>query len=814
MSSRNEHGPSGRRFRMRDEQLRERVVQQYVRKWQLDNIAEETLRAVFAQCEFRFDAGGKYSFKLPGKIALNQQIRIAGPLKGVARDYRERVIRQLERIANVGGRIGQMVRGSLSNPLVFLAGKSPFDGYLTVCRNSGIHWGILRALQHLRDVITVTEETFFTDPTKVSMNWRLHRDRITPAMVRHVEKCLRPLDAQALHSPGCNRWLAGIQRFFEEVKAGTFRLADRPEVERLPGAGSSAAEGHEGQVGPSSPPQPAEAAEGLPGFQDGLRTLREHLLPHYLDLSPEDFAVLCRSDREAADFARRLGGAIERFAVRCLHVARREFLDGCGSTPTTDEAAEIGHCLRPLTEQAAKFCGWLDQELPQGENTVGRRLVELAESSLISGLFYLFLQTRFGQIFRELRDDGRRGAQRRVAANSPVPHCQDTLQRVEVALKQHKLELAAKAQHAETAAKLGVTTCCEDAVSGLIHLIRFAASLDSQEGKQPSIAAGKLAHRFLSAEAVCAVTADCPVDGMALVAHEPGAIPAVWCQFYRRAAEPGTAFDEVKVCRFSRRGGVALSPRIAIPASVLFGDDSDLAHLAEFLGGEANRHLAQWRQFAKTAGVRECLPFLENHGAQAARIEIRGGGSGDCVMSALPTAALAATGEFAESVALPRAIEQAAGESPTKEALLRALAAHWAEKGVAAADYSLCVLPERVSDERSEGAGADDERKWRRRVRRFLSQKNRWPLEEAEQILNALGIVIESKSDGAPHGKVRFNDRRHTLSSKLLKDGQVYSNYLHEWISSLGQERALAELLDQKDPRLASYMRRADAGEV
>ena len=97
-------------------------------------------------------------------------------------------------------------------------------------------------------------------------------------------------------------------------------------------------------------------------------------------------------------------------------------------------------------------------------------------------------------------------------------------------------------------------------------------------------------------------------------------------------------------------------------------------------------------------------------------------------------------------------------------------------------------------------------------MRCFLNQKNRWPLEDAEQILKALGIIIESKSDGAPHGKVRFNDRRHTLSSKLLKDGQVYSNYLHEWISTLGQERARRSPLDQKDPRIAQYIRKSDAG--
>jgi hypothetical protein len=102
---------------------------------------------------------------------------------------------------------------------------------------------------------------------------------------------------------------------------------------------------------------------------------------------------------------------------------------------------------------------------------------------------------------------------------------------------------------------------------------------------------------------------------------------------------------------------------------------------------------------------------------------------------------------------------------------------------------------------------------WQRRVRRFLNQKARWPLKEAEEILKVLGIVIEPKEDGAPHGKVRLGDRHHTLSSKLLKDGQVFATYLYEWICTLGQERRLADLLRRKDRRLASYMRKGDAGE-
>ena len=203
-------------------------------------------------------------------------------------------------------------------------------------------------------------------------------------------------------------------------------------------------------------------------------------------------------------------------------------------------------------------------------------------------------------------------------------------------------------------------------------------------------------------------------------------------------------------------------------------------------------------------------------------MRIRGGNAcDDMTLIALPAAAMAMSDDFAQKVTLADAIEQAAKESPPREALLRAVEAYWREQGTDPADYSLCVLVEPAGEEAAQEAEEDLQRgtrgtrlcvAGRRRVRRFLNQKNRWPLEEAEQILKALGIVIESKSEGAPHGKVRYNQRHHTLSSKLLKDGQVYARYLHEWIATLGRESTLAELLEQKDPRLAPYMRKADAG--
>ena len=66
-------------------------------------------------------------------------MRIAKPLRQAPQNGREHVMRQLEGIAGVGRGFAEMVRVSLSNPLVILPRKSPFDRYLAVCRNSGMH---------------------------------------------------------------------------------------------------------------------------------------------------------------------------------------------------------------------------------------------------------------------------------------------------------------------------------------------------------------------------------------------------------------------------------------------------------------------------------------------------------------------------------------------------------------------------------------------------------------------------------------------------------------------------------------------------
>ena len=810
----------------RGEIQREHLVQMTARKWQLDAIAEKVLREVLAQCSIRDESTGKFHVEFPHQLALDQQVRIAKPLRETPQEGRKHVLRQLEGIAGVGTGLAKMVRVSLANPLVALAGKSPFDRYLAVCRNSGMHWGIVRALQHLRDAITVTEERFFTNPAKRKINWRLHLEQISPAMLKRVEECLRGVDARAIHEPACNRWINGIQGFFDTVKGGTFHLPTHPAAVRLPSTSAPPAAGGEAAAVPACVPSPPPAegpdnvAEELRGYRAGLRALRKHLSPQYLDLAPDDFAALCRFDQDARDFAQGLGRAIEQFSVHCLGAVRQKFIEGCaarapgnGASPE-DCGVELGKCVRQLAEEAASFRSWLEAELPQGENSVGGRLLALVESSLVSGLFLLLLQQRFAELFRDTRDadcdDSRRRAEAKAAASRRLA----IVQEIEASLAQQRSTLPALAEKAESPAiALDVAKCCEAALAGVVSLLVLAARGERWDVPESSRAMGKLAHRFLSAESSCVEAQNGPRDYMELVDFEPGVFPPVRCWYFQRGEENKAVHEQAQACRFSRRGGVALSPDIAVPVSVLFGEESRLARVADFLGAEADRHLAGWRDLARASGIRQCLPYVENHGAQLARIQIRDGGSGGHVtLLALPTAAMAMSDDFAENIAVPQAIEQSREGSPSKESLLRAVDAYWREKGIAPGDYSLCVLGTHPLAVEQDAAEAEDDLRWRRRVRRFLNQKARWPLEQAEEILKALGIVIGPKEDGAPHGKVRLGDRHHTLSSKLLKDGQVYATYLYEWIHTLGQERLLADLLGRKDPRLAPYMRKADGG--
>jgi hypothetical protein len=855
--------------------LREQIVETYARRCKLNALAVEVLRLIVADCAVRGDLGGKFSLQLPSQVTLEQQIRIARPLWKFLCRRREQAILQLERIPGVGITMARIARHSLANPMVMLSGKSPLDGYLRVCRESAMHWGIVRALEHLRDALVVTREAYFTDPDKHSVGWRLNVSQITPAMLHRVERCLRDVDPRAIREPDCNRWLKGLQEFFEQVKAGTFQLPARsgPTQPALAGKAPETADPQS-----AAPSLRVAKLDDVPrqsrALYEGLRELRERLLPQHLERRPEDFAALCRSEPGVWDFAQRLGAAIERFSVRCLTALRQKFLEDCGadqpigtigrymapaSGPSTteggglaggdvspaDAAAEVAKCVPRLAEEAALLRSWLERELPQEENSLGRRTLTLVENSLVSGLFVLFLRHGFAEFFHDAGDE-EGGDPRRAEGKGLATRRAAIVFAIEASLERQQSTVAAAGGKGESSAiALDVVKCCEAALAAVAPLFvlagrggvltqrvgvagRLAGGDARRDEEESPVAGGKIYQRFLSAEAHCADAPAGALDHTEFVEYEPGVFPPLQCRYFPGEEAPGTRLRvegpgrvppkavglpvAAQVCRFWRKGGVAFSPDIAVPVAVLFGEESRMARTADFLAAAANRHLAHGRQLAGSMGFRQCLPYLENQAAQWARIQLRQG-TGGVTLLALPTAAMAMSDDFAENFTLANAIQKAQAQSPAREVLLRAVDAFWRAKGIAPDDYSLCVLQPLTPVEGPDEAEADDQRLWQRRVRRFLNQKARWPLKEAEEILNALGIVIEPKADGAPHGKVRLGDRHHTLSSKLLKDGQVFATYLWEWIRTLGQERLLADLLRQNDPRLAPYMRKADAAE-
>jgi hypothetical protein len=572
-------------------------------------------------------------------------------------------MQQLERLGNAGPRMAQTVRAALSNPGVAMEGSAPFDGYLAVCRNSDMHWGVVRAVQHLRDVITVSYERYFTDRNKFFIQWKLRLDKITPMMLKLVEKCLQDVDGGVLEAHASNRWLGGIHGTLVQIKAGAFQIPTRPEAGRIPSQPDPPS--LRGQA--EAPTGPAAAATvDLEQDPRGLRALRQQLLPQYLDLAPEDFAALCRMDQEARDFAQGMGAAIERFSIHCLSAARQKYLKcWTARTPAADPPAEeiaieTGKCVLRLAEEAASFRDELQRELPQAEDSIGRRLMLLAESSLIAGLFFLFLQQRFAGLF-SADDDNGDDSRRRGEAQSRAARRMEIVRGIEASLNDPRSAFPALARNGELpSAVLDAVKYCADAMAALVPLLALPIPSKKQGAEESSSSIGKIAQRFLSAECIHGDGPNALSDYLELVEHEPGMFPPLRCRHVQLAAGHGAAREEVQVCRFSRMGGVALSPDIAIPVPVLFGEESRMARVAAFFDSEAKRHVAQWRRLTRDRRVRKCLPYFENHGAPLARIHIRGGDSAAHVtLLALPTAALPMSGDFSGSVTMPEALEQA-----------------------------------------------------------------------------------------------------------------------------------------------------------
>ena len=238
-----------------------------------------------------------------------------------------------------------------------------------------------------------------------------------------------------------------------------------------------------------------------------------------------------------------------------------------------------------------------------------------------------------------------------------------------------------------------------------------------------------------------------------------------------------------------------------------------MARTADFLAAAADRHLAHWRQLAGSMGLRQCRPYLESQASQLARIQVRGTVPADVDAAGPAGGRHGDERRFRGKFHLEQAIRQAQEQSPAREVLLCAVEAPGAGRASSPDDYSLCVLPRPASVEEpdkkrrrtggpgGEGSGVSSTRRPAGRSKRRRRSSMPWASSSSPR---RTGLRTEKSDCG---------DRHHTLSSKLLKDGQVYATYLYEWIRTLGQERLLADLLEQNDPRLAPYMRKADAGE-
>jgi hypothetical protein len=801
-----------------DGDRREQVIRAILRADKFDRITEEVLRELIAISSIRSRPVDKLIVQLPDKITQEQAMKLAKPLRRFTPEGRQRVIDELKRVPSVGLRMAELVRLAVTNPLDFLAGKSPIEAYLALCERSGMHPAIVRALHHLRDAISVTTTKCPPDGS-INYSWTLVLERITREMFERVQACLGEVDIDALHTPQCDRWLAGIQ-FFDQVKTGRVQIIPRIALPpaSLPGATDGpilVAAGAEEIAAVAQPPLPAEASKfpkELQALVERCGAYRARTNYEYLELSGDDFAALCRSDQVAWDCAQHLGEALERTCVDMFERMRAGFSNQWavrapeGDAWREEDAAEVTRCLQSLTTLATS-CRYWEQGMPQQPDSLARRLLFLLESSLVSGLFFVFLQRRFPELFRDIEDEELVDSHRIAALRARADRQMQTLFGLESQLDALRRELPGIIEKgiAPTLA-LEVTDCCYAAFAAFVPLFLAANSHKWRDLKESPCSIEKPMQRFLIGRIMDCDESAAGRGYVALTAYEPGALPPLRCRFVPEAEQP-TKYGQAEICRFSLRGGVALSPSVALPIAKLLDGHGRVASLARYIGVLANDDVAQWPDVASCTAVRQCMRYLNDEAVRILQIESF---TPDSVVSllGLPGVAMEMTDEFEQSMALRESIVDSPEFRPLDEVLAEMEVLGGADERFPLREYSLCVLnfdvPEALSGEEQD-AGIIARRK---KVKGFLKQKSVWPLEEAEAILKTLGIAIESKEEGAPHGRIRFQERNVTLPSRVLKDKQVFANSLYRWICTLRQDEALAALLEHNDPRLGPWIQK------
>ena len=291
-------------------------------------------------------------------------------------------------------------------------------------------------------------------------------------------------------------------------------------------------------------------------------------------ISPRNWGEQSRSSRSIA--SARCGRSFSRAARR----GRREAAHRRKTAPPNWASA-----CRQLAEEAASFRSWLEERIAAGREfrrpPPVRARGELARLGTVLSAAPAALCRAFPRPWRHDRDDPRRFAEAKAGG----------VRRLAIVEEIEDI--------AEAAAIRPPCSCREGGVA--CHrrwtwrsAVRprwprwFPSSFSPPAARggtcrNPPVPLGNLRTVSSVRRVLASRLQDGPPDYMELVDYEPGVFPPVRCRYFQRGEENGAAYEEAQVCRFSRRGGVALSPDIAIPVSVLFGEESHLARVADFL---------------------------------------------------------------------------------------------------------------------------------------------------------------------------------------------------------------------------------------
>ena len=361
-------------------------------------------------------------------------------------------------------------------------------------------------------------------------------------------------------------------------------------------------------------------------------------------------------------------------------------LAGGGASPA-DAAAEVAKCVPRLAEEAALLRSWLERELPQEENSLGRRTLTVVENSLVSGLFVLFLRQGFAEFFHDAGDEEGGDPRSRAEAKGLAMRRAAIVFAIEASLDRQRSALVAAGGKGESSAiALDVVKCCAGRAGGGGAPLR-ACRAGRGTGKRVGLRVARVAagggtrgiprRRRESLSAFPQRerrTAPTPRQGHWTIRNSwstsrASSLPCSAGTFQRRRGRAGY-HRRGWACGWRRRSAASGEKAGSLfPRTLRFPSPRSSARKAAWPARRISSPRQPtaisptWRQLAGSMGLRQCLPYLENQAAQLARIQVRQG-PGGVTLLALPTAAMAMSDDFAENFTLEQAIQQAQEQSP------------------------------------------------------------------------------------------------------------------------------------------------------